>query len=70
METVDAESLQSASASPVEPVGAGSGEHPTISGPLRPANEALLEQIAPTSAVLRRRAFAAMLRVLLAGKVD
>lgn len=39
-----------------------------ISGPLRPANEVLLEQLAPTSPVFRRRAFSSMLRVLLAGK--
>jgi hypothetical protein len=43
---------------------------PPISGPLRPANEVLLEQLSPTSPVFRRRAFASMLRVLLAGKGD
>jgi hypothetical protein len=43
---------------------------PAVSGPLRPANEVLLEQLSPTSPVFRRRAFASMLRVLLAGKVE
>jgi hypothetical protein len=53
---------------PSQPRAASEGDFPPISGPLRPANEVLLEQLAPTSPVFRRRAFASMLRVLLAGK--
>ena len=70
MEPVTAESSTPENAAPAATDGVAGEAHPPISGPLRPANEVLLEQLAPTSPVFRRRAFASMLRVLLAGKVD
>lgn len=42
----------------------------SAAGALRPANEVMLERIAPTSPMLRRRAFGSLLRVLLSEKGD
>lgn len=39
-----------------------------VEGALRPANEVALERLAPSSPVLRRRAFSSLLRVLLSGR--
>lgn len=39
-----------------------------VSGSLRPANEVVLERLVPSSAMLRKRAFSSLLRVLLTGK--
>jgi hypothetical protein len=41
-----------------------------ISGPLRPASEVLLEELIPTSPLVRRRAFGSLLRVLLSSRGD
>jgi hypothetical protein len=49
--------------SPVPPARVGE-----VTGALRPANEVVLEQLAPSSPMLRRRAFSSLLRVLLTSK--
>lgn len=53
---------------PVVQIGSADGAADVVVGELRPANEAILEQLVPTSAMLRKRAFSSLLRVLLSGK--